>query len=500
LSHIPVIAGSSRGCDLTQVKGAGRFRGIVANMVHPSSELVIDPVLIRKHDISGPRYTSYPTADRFVEAYGEGSLRHRLEERAPGGLGAAGAPLSLYVHLPFCDTVCYYCGCNKIVTRDHGRSEKYINYLGREMAIVAAALGGARAASYNQLHWGGGTPTFLSGEEMRSLLGLIDAQFGRAPGAELSLEVDPRRVEPGRMALLAAIGFNRLSVGVQDFDAQVQQAVHRIQSVEETRRVIDEARASGFRSVNLDLIYGLPLQTLDSFNATLDKALEIAPDRIALYSYAHLPSLFMPQRRIQEADLPSAEAKLQILTLAIGRLTRAGYLYIGMDHFAKPGDELAVAQSQGRLQRNFQGYSTQAGSDMLGFGVSAIGSVGASYYQNAKDLTAYYAALEQGRLPVWRGIELTADDLVRRAVIHALICNFRLSLESIELAWLIDFRKYFAEEMQDLQRLAADGLVELQPEWIVVTPKGRLLVRSVCMVFDRYLRAQLRRASYSKVI
>lgn len=474
-------------------------------MMYPSSELVIDPVLIRKHDVSGPRYTSYPTADRFVEAFGEGSLRHRLEERAhhgPGGLAGAGAraPLSLYVHLPFCDTVCYYCGCNKVVTRDHGRSEKYINTLGREMALVAAALGGARAESYSQLHWGGGTPTFLSGAEMQALLGLVDAQFSRAPGAELSLEVDPRRVEPGRMALLGALGFNRLSVGVQDFDPSVQQAVHRIQGLEETRRVIDEARAGGFRSVNLDLIYGLPLQTLDSFNATLDKVLDIDPERIALYSYAHLPALFKPQRRIQEADLPSPEAKLQILTLAIGRLTRAGYLYIGMDHFAKPGDQLAVAQGRGQLQRNFQGYSTQAGSDMLGFGVSAIGSVGPSYYQNAKDLAAYYAALDDGRLPVWRGIELTADDLVRRAVIHSLICNFRLSLESIEHSWLIDFRKYFAEEVQDLQRFADDGLVELQGDWIVVTPRGRLLVRAVCMVFDRHLRAQRRRASYSKVI
>ena len=468
-------------------------------MVYPSSELVIDPVLIRKHDVSGPRYTSYPTADRFVEAFGEGSLRHRLESRAERGRNDS---LSLYVHLPFCDTVCYYCACNKVVTRDHGRSAKYIKYLGAEMALAAAPLGATRAARprYSQLHWGGGTPTFLSGEEMQALMALTDAQFERAPGAELSVEVDPRRVEAGRMALLAALGFNRLSVGVQDFDARVQQAVHRIQSEAETRRVIDEARAHGFRSVNLDLIYGLPLQTLDSFNATLDKVLDIAPERIALYSYAHLPGAFMPQRRIREQDLPSPETKLQILTLAIGRMTRAGYVYIGMDHFARPGDELAVAQGQGRLQRNFQGYSTQAGSDMLGFGVSAIGSVGASYYQNAKDLQKYYGMLDEGRLPVWRGIELTADDLVRRAVIHALICNFRLSVESIELSWLIDFRRYFAAEMQDLGRLADDGLVELQPDWIVVTPKGRLLVRTVCMVFDRYLRAQQKRATYSKVI
>jgi oxygen-independent coproporphyrinogen-3 oxidase len=252
--------------------------------------------------------------------------------------------------------------------------------------------------------------------------------------------------------------------------------------------------------VNLDLIYGLPLQTLDSFNATLDKVLDISPDRIALYSYAHLPALFKPQRRIHEADLPTPEGKLQILTLAIGRLTRAGYVYIGMDHFAKPGDELTVAQSQGRLQRNFQGYSTHAGSDMLGFGVSAIGRVGASYYQNEKTLAAYYAAVDAGRLPVLRGIELTADDLVRRAVIQSLTCNFSVSLESIELSWLIDFRSYFAAEMQDLRQLAEDGLVELKPDWIVVTPKGRLLVRSVCMIFDRYLREKRQRASYSKVI
>jgi oxygen-independent coproporphyrinogen-3 oxidase len=369
------------------------------------------------------------------------------------------------------------------------------------MALAGGLLGGAGARPrYSQLHWGGGTPTFLSREEMQELMRLTDARFERAPGAEMSLEVDPRRVEPGRMAFLAGLGFNRLSVGVQDFDARVQQAVHRIQSEAETRRVVDEARASGMGSVNLDLIYGLPLQTLDSFNATLDKVLDISPDRIALYSYAHLPAVFMPQRRIHEPDLPSAESKLQILTLAIGRLTRGGYLYIGMDHFAKPDDELAVAQRQGRLQRNFQGYSTHAGSDMLGFGVSAIGRVGPAYYQNAKELQAYYDAIDEGRLPVWRGIELTADDLVRRAVIHSLICNFRLSLESIELSWLIDFRKYFAEEMQDLQRLADDGLVELQPDWIVVTPKGRLLVRAVCMVFDRYLRVQRKRASYSKVI
>lgn len=464
-------------------------------MHYPASELVIDPVLIRKYDVSGPRYTSYPTADRFVEAFGETQLRQWLAKRNIGGISL---PLSVYVHLPFCDTLCYYCGCNKVVTRDHGRSAKYIKYLAKELALLGPLLGAKRRIC--QLHWGGGTPTFLSRAEMTELMRLLEAQFEREPGAELSIEVDPRSTEPGRMAFLGSLGFNRVSVGVQDFDPEVQKAVHRVQTVAETRRVVVEARASGFRSVNLDLIYGLPHQTLDSFNATLDKVLELAPDRIALYSYAHLPGLFKPQRRIAESDLPSAETKLQTLTLAIGRLTREGYAYIGMDHFAKPGDELAVAQGQGRLQRNFQGYSTHPESDMLGFGVSAIGRVGPTYYQNVKTLDEYYEMLDEGRLPVWRGLELTPDDLVRRTVIQQLICNFRLSIESVEIAHLIDFRRYFAAELQDLQRLAEDGLVEIQPDWIVVTSKGRLLVRAVCMVFDRYLREQRRHESYSKVI
>jgi oxygen-independent coproporphyrinogen-3 oxidase len=402
------------------------------------------------------------------------------------------------VHLPFCDTICYYCACNKVVTRDHGRSAKYIKYLAREVAQAGAQLGGERRVS--QLHFGGGTPTFLSPEELRSLCGAIRDQFDFDSSAERSIEIDPRKLAPGRMEELAALGFNRISVGVQDFDPAVQQAVHRVQSEEETRRAIDEARANRFRSVNLDLIYGLPRQTLNSFSTTLDRVLALDPDRIALYNYAHLPTVFKPQRRIRAEDLPGAEAKLQILTLAIGRLTRAGYLYIGMDHFAKPGDELAVAQRQGRLQRNFQGYSTQPESDLLGFGISAIGRVGPTYCQNLKSLDEYYGALDAGRLPVWRGLELSADDLVRRAVIQALACHFRLSIESIELAHLVDFRRAFATEIEELKRLADDGLVELQPDWIVVTPKGRLLVRVVCMAFDRYLRERRSRASYSKVI
>jgi oxygen-independent coproporphyrinogen-3 oxidase len=464
-------------------------------MRYPACELVIDPVLIRKYDLSGPRYTSYPTAERFVDAFGEAQFRHWLERRNIGGINQ---PLSVYVHLPFCNTVCYYCACNKVVTRDHAKSAKYIQYLEQELDLAAPLVG--RDRQICQLHWGGGTPTFLAHAEMRRLMEALWRRFARAPGCECSIEVDPRSAPAGTMSLLAELGFNRVSVGVQDFDAAVQRAVHRIQSEDVTRRVIEEARAGGFRSVNLDLIYGLPKQTLDSFSRTLDTAIGLDPERIALYSYAHLPQLFKPQRRIAEADLPSAEGKLQILTLAIGRLTRAGYLYIGMDHFAKADDALAVAQAQGRLQRNFQGYSTQPAADMLGIGVSAIGKIGPTYYQNHKDLGEYYAALDAGRLPVARGIELSKDDLVRRAVIQALLCHFRLSLESIELAHLIDFRRYFAAELADLRRLAMDGLVELAPDWILVTPRGRLLVRAICMVFDRYLRERAARASYSKVI
>ena len=459
------------------------------------SELVVEPGLIRRFDVSGPRYTSYPTADRFVEGFGEAQCRDWLARRNIGGIKQ---PLSVYVHLPFCNTICYYCACNKVVTRDHGRSAKYIKYLSKEMALYDELLGEER--SICQLHWGGGTPTFLSRQEMQQLMNAIHAHFLPAPNAEYSIEIDPRKIEGETLAFLAGLGFNRVSIGVQDFDPAVQKAVNRIQSETETRLAIDEARANGFRSVNLDLIYGLPKQTLEGFDVTLRRVIELSPDRIALYNYAHLPTVFKPQRRILEADLPRAEERLGIFTSALERLTGAGYVYIGMDHFAKPGDDLAIAQRQGRLHRNFQGYSTHADSDLLAFGISAIGRVGPTYYQNVKTLDEYYDALDWGHLPVLRGIELTQDDLVRRAVIQALICHFRLSLESIELAYLIDFKDYFAAELTDLADFAKEGLVDITPDWITVTPRGRLLVRPICMVFDRYLRENRRSASYSKVI
>jgi oxygen-independent coproporphyrinogen-3 oxidase len=463
-------------------------------MNYPASELLIDPMLIRSHDVSGPRYTSYPTADRFVEAFGDTQLEQWLAKRNIGGIGH---PLSVYVHLPFCESICYYCGCNKVVTRDHGRSAKYIRYLERELALLAPALG---AASIAQLHWGGGTPTFLSRDEMRTLMDALDARFARSADFECAIEVDPRHAPAGTMEFLAGLGFNRVSLGVQDFDADVQKAVHRVQPAQMTRRVTEEARSNGFRSVNFDLIYGLPKQTLDTFDRTLDQVIELDPDRIALYSYAHLPTVFKPQRRILPADLPSPETKLQILTLAIGRLTRAGYVYIGMDHFAKAHDDLALAQRRGHLQRNFQGYSAMPESDLIGLGASAIGRIGPTYYQNQKRLDDYYAPIEAGRLPVARGIELSADDLVRRAVIQALACHFTVSIESIELAYLVDFRSYFACELADLRRLMEEGLVDVSADWITVTPRGRLLVRAICMVFDRYLREAQARASYSRVI
>ncbi|OGA94768.1 MAG: oxygen-independent coproporphyrinogen III oxidase [Betaproteobacteria bacterium RIFCSPLOWO2_12_FULL_66_14] len=459
------------------------------------STLVIDTDLIRKYGGAGPRYTSYPTADRFVEAFNAQAYGHWLENRNIGGFVR---PLSLYVHLPFCDTICYYCACNKIVTRDRSRAARYVMYLRREMALVGGHLGNDR--TLGQVHWGGGTPTFLSDAELAELAGAIRSEFTLDPKGEYAIEIDPRRVTPERVALLARLGFNRLSLGVQDFDREVQLAVNRVQTVEETETVLNAARDKGFRSVNIDLIYGLPKQSVDGFSRTLDRVIECYPDRIALYSYAHLPSVFKPQRRINAGELPLPEVKLQLLTLAVSRLREAGYVYIGMDHFARPNDDLAVAQRKGRLTRNFQGYSSAGECDIVALGVSAISTVGPIYAQNTREIEDYYARLDQGVLPVWRGVELTADDLVRRAVIQSLACHFQVSKESISIAHIVDFDSYFAPELEHLRELERDGLVKLEEDWISVTPEGRLLVRAVCMVFDRYLRAERTRASYSRVM
>jgi oxygen-independent coproporphyrinogen-3 oxidase len=458
-------------------------------------DLIFDPLLIRRFDINGPRYTSYPTADRFVEAFDARALKDWLAQRAVGGVSR---PLSLYFHIPFCNTICYYCACNKIITKDHGRSAKYLKYLDKEIELQAASLGGSRQVT--QLHLGGGTPTFLSHDEMRQLMESVRSRFTMVPNGEYSIEVDPRKVDFDTVKLLADLGFNRMSVGVQDFNEDVQSAVNRIQSFDETRLVMESARETGFKSISMDLIYGLPKQNIISFNRTLEQVLELSPDRISLYSYAHLPGLFKPQRRIVNTELPSSDTKLQILQLAIRTLTEAGYVYIGMDHFAKPDDELTVAQRQGRLHRNFQGYSTQAECDLLAFGVSAIGKIGPVYSQNVKTLDEYYDVLDRDELPVLRGIELTADDLVRRSIIQALMCHFEVSIESIEIAHLIKFSEYFAEEIADLRTMEEAGLLNVSDEWISVLPPGRLLVRGIAMVFDRYLRADRERPRYSKVI
>ena len=460
-----------------------------------SAAPVIDPDLIRKYGGSGPRYTSYPTADHFVEAFDAEAYRQWLRNRNIGGFAR---PLGLYVHLPFCGTICYYCACNKIITKDHGRSAKYLKYLQREIRMLAECLGEDR--TIGQMHWGGGTPTFLADAELAELMRMLRSEFDFAATGEYAIEVDPRTMTPERVALLARLGFNRISLGVQDFNPEVQSAIHRVQGFEETQAIIRAARENGFRSVNVDLIYGLPKQTPEGFARTLALVNGCDPDRIALYSYAHLPAQFKPQRRIAEADMPAPETKLKLLTMAIERLVSGGYAYIGMDHFAKPEDELAVAQRQGRLTRNFQGYSSTGDSDILGLGVSAIGTLGPIYTQNFKTLDEYYGCLDGGVLPVMRGIELSADDLVRRAVIRALACHFEISKEAISIAHLIDFDGYFAEELADLQEMEKESLVGVNHEWISVTPQGRLLVRAVCMVFDRYLRANRARASYSKVI
>lgn len=459
---------------------------------------VFDTALIRRYDISGPRYTSYPTADRFTNEFDSGAYTRLLSQRAELPLTGR-KPFSLYFHLPFCTTICYYCACNKIITKDHGRSAKYIKYLGKELALQSALL----AAGDNvveQLHWGGGTPTFLSHDEMKTLMGLIRQHFNLLPDGEYSIEVDPRKVDEATVKLLSTLGFNRMSVGIQDFDETVQAAVNRIQSEKETFSVINAARENGFKSVSVDLIYGLPKQTTAGFERTLDRVLAVSPDRLSIYNYAHLPHLFKPQRRILPIDLPSPEHKLEILSLAIEKLIAAGYVFIGMDHFAKPDDELAIAQREGRLHRNFQGYSTHSDCDMLSFGVTAIGKVGPSYSQNVKTLDEYYARLDNSELAVFRGIELSFDDLIRREIIQALMCHFALDYANFEERFGINFNEYFALELEELRGLAEGGLVEFLTSGLRVTPAGRMLVRVIAMTFDRHLRTTREQQRYSKVI
>jgi len=458
---------------------------------------VITPQLLTRFDVPGPRYTSYPTADRFVEAFGEADYVLALTQRQSGTVGKQPS-LSLYVHIPFCESLCYYCACNKIITKHKDRAADYLRYLRKEVELHTRHLGRGQAVS--QLHLGGGTPTFMSDEELRQLMAMLREHFRLVPGGEYSVEVDPRTVDEQRLAVLAELGFNRLSFGVQDFDPAVQKAVHRIQPADQVFELVEASRRLGFESVNVDLIYGLPLQTPESFDRTLVQVNCLRPDRIALYAYAHLPERFKPQRRIHTDDLPAGPAKVAMLSRSLDALTDAGYVYIGMDHFALPDDALAVAKRQGRLHRNFQGYSTQADCDLIALGVSSIGRIGSTYSQNAKTMEAYVDLLDQGHFPVVRGLALTRDDLIRRSVIMAIMCQGQLQYESIDLAWLVDFKTLFAPELNQLEEMQAQGLVQLSESGIQVTAMGWFFVRGVAMVFDRYVQADRNRARFSKII
>lgn len=457
-------------------------------------DIEISEELVRRFDVSGPRYTSYPTADRFDYTFKEDRFLPYLHERAQS---ESNAPLSVYFHLPFCRSLCYFCACNKIITQDYGRSAQYVQYVCKEMDLLAPHLGEDRRTV--QLHLGGGTPTFMSNDELAMLMDRTRHHFAFTPDAELGVEIDPRTVNEDTLSFLAGLGFNRCSFGVQDFDPAVQAAVNRIQPVEMVERAVMASRDTGYESVNADLIYGLPKQTLDSFARTIDEVIRISPDRIALYNYAHLPSRFKAQRMVKPEDLPSAETRLQIFLLSTRRLLEAGYEYIGLDHFAKPDDELSRARRDKTLHRNFQGYTTRAECDLVGFGVSAIGKVGRSYNGNVRTVNGYYESLDQGRLPVERGYDLSTDDVLRREVIMILMCSMPLRFAEVGEKYGIDFEQYFAPELERLRPYEEVGLMETHDGVITITPKGRLFVRALGMVFDKYL-AQPTVSTYSRLI
>ena len=431
--------------------------------------------LIHRYDKAGPRYTSYPTALELHDGFGDKEYReHILKSNEMGG------PLSLYFHIPFCDTVCFYCACNKIITKNRKHAEPYLNNLFKEITLQGSLFDKSRAV--NQLHWGGGTPTFLSFEQMKALMDSTRQNFNLRDedSGEYSIEVDPRETNNQTIAQLRELGFNRISLGLQDFNPAVQKAVNRIQSEEETFAVLDAARKEGFRSTSIDLIYGLPLQTVDTFSETLDKVLAVSPDRFSIFNYAHMPTRFKTQRQINDADMPTAEVKLEILQMMGNKLIEAGYVYIGMDHFAKPDDELAIAQREGKLYRNFQGYSTHSDCDLVGLGITSIGRVGDAYIQNVKTLDEYDVLISQGQLPVFKGVDLDEDDKLRRAVITQLICHFELDFSKIEQQFDIIFADYFAIELINLGIMQTDGLLTVTKQGIQVMTAGRLLIRNIC--------------------
>jgi oxygen-independent coproporphyrinogen-3 oxidase len=458
--------------------------------------LDIDTAMIGRYDTAGPRYTSYPTAAQFHSGFDQAHYRAWAARTNT----APARPLSLYLHLPFCPNICFYCACNKIITKNRARIAPYLERLYKEIALQGALFD--RARSVEQLHWGGGTPTFLSHEQIRELMRVTREHFTLRDDdqGEYGVEIDPRQADAGTIGLLRKLGFNRISLGVQDFDPRVQAAVNRIQTEQQTLAVWEAARLHGFHSINVDLIYGLPHQTTASFARTLDKIVAAGPDRLSVFNYAHLPTMFAPQRRIEGADLPSPVEKLAILKLTIERLIQAGYVYIGMDHFARADDKLAIAQRNGTLHRNFQGYSTHAECDLVGLGVSSIGALGGSYSQNQRTLDKYNEALDGGSLPIMRGVDLDADDLLRRDVIMQLICHGRLDMAAIENKHAVRFADYFARELADLKTMQADGLVTIEAGTIQALSLGKLLIRNICMVFDRYLRQSDRTQRYSKAI
>jgi oxygen-independent coproporphyrinogen-3 oxidase len=457
----------------------------------------ISTELLQRFDVPGPRYTSYPTADRFVDAYGEAQYVQALDQRRLGARAHA-VPLSLYVHMPFCASLCYYCACNKVITGNYGKAVSYLHHLKQEIQLLLPHLGHGQSVS--QLHFGGGTPTYFKDPELIDLMTTLKSAFQLQPGGEFSIEVDPRTVDAKRLQTLFDVGFNRLSLGVQDFDPQVQVAVHREQSAEQVKALMHEARWLGFESINLDLIYGLPMQTEQSWARTLATVVDLKPDRVALYGYAHLPARFKPQRHIDASTLPNATQKTAMLAMALAAMQAAGYVYIGMDHFALPQDALSIAKRQGRLHRNFQGYSTQPDCDLVSLGVSSIGSIGANYVQNAKQLDEYEDLLNQGRLPVVRGIALSRDDLTRRSIIMALMCQGQVDFESIESAHLLNFKDSFAQELRQLQPMTEQGLVRLTDQAIEVTALGWYFVRAIAMVFDRYVQSDQQRSHFSKIL
>ena len=456
--------------------------------------LEFDLKLINRYDKAGPRYTSYPTALELHDGFTEAHYRQEIIKS-----NASGGPLSLYFHIPFCDTVCFYCACNKIVTKNRQHTEPYLANILKEITLQGHLFAANREV--RQLHWGGGTPTFLNAQQMQQLMATTRQYFSLKEDdtGEYSIEIDPRETNSETIKHLRSLGFNRISLGVQDFDPAVQKAVNRIQTEAQTFSVLEDARAEGFRSTNIDLIYGLPLQTVESFSKTLDKVLQVSPDRFSIFNYAHMPTRFKMQRQINDADIPSAKVKLDILQRVGQQLAEAGYIYIGMDHFAKPDDELAIAQREGKLYRNFQGYSTHSDCDLIGFGVTSIGRVGDVYSQNVKDLESYEQLLNQDKLPVFKGIELDADDKLRAAVITQLICNFKLAFVQIEQQYSIRFDEYFSEELEMLLPMQVDGLINLSATGIEVLSAGRFLIRNICMVFDKYL-AQKHQQQFSKVI